>query len=40
MIAMKKLTTIKNNERIGIYFANKERFYCFRFIGIYWIIIH
>ena len=30
-----KVTIIKNN-----CFSNKPRFYCFRFIGIYWIIIH
>ena len=35
-----KVTKIKNNGRIGIYFSNKQRFYCFRFIGIYWRIIH
>ena len=30
-----KVTIIKNN-----YFSNKGMFYCFRFIGIYWRIIH
>ena len=31
-----KVAIIKNNGRIGIYFSNKQRFYCFRFIVIYW----
>ena len=35
-----KVTTIKNNGRIGICFSNKQRFYCFSLKGIYWRIIH
>ena len=35
-----KVTIIKNDGRIGIYFSNKQRFYCVRFIDIYWRIIH
>ena len=30
-----KATIIKNN-----YFSSKQRFYCFRFIGLYYRIIH
>ena len=30
-----KVTVIKNN-----YFSNKQRFYYFRFIGIYWGMVH
>ena len=29
-----KVTIIKNNGRIGIYFSNKQRFYCFRLENI------